>query len=259
MEVVVQTLELCEQRAKPQRPRRNGASRGLLHRLAEGARVTEASDRGHALGQRHAVGQPASLEPLFHSAVLEEQLRMIVDDVLADVCENELRRFDDIRAHRAERQALDIAVGDFRQSPSARFERHFEAGGIVEAHRRRRRSRPGVQHEPLGLRLTGERDAEQIAHLTLVPTERRTDVGDAGNGAVRRAAPDNEALVAGLAGDVTQLDPFRHVPPSVREPRTPTASKQRPHQRGQVLRRDRQWLERTHRGAPTPECAIAIR
>ena len=140
-----------------------------------------------------------------------------MDDVLADVCENELRRFDDIRAHRAERQALDIALGDFRQSPSARFERHFEAGGIVEAHRRRRRSRPGVQHEPLGLRLTGERDAEQIAHLTLVPTERRTDVGDAGNRAVRRAAPDNETLVAGLAGDVTQLDPFRHVPPSVRE------------------------------------------
>ncbi len=52
--------------------------------------------------------------------MLEKQLRVKMQDMLADVEKLELRRLDDIGTYRTKRQMLDVNSGDLRQATPGR-------------------------------------------------------------------------------------------------------------------------------------------
>ena len=87
--------------------------------------MSKAADAGDPLGQNHRMGKRAPLEALLHAAMLEEELRMEMEDVLADVEEDQLRRFDHVGAHRPERQSLHVGAVDLRKAALGRLERHM--------------------------------------------------------------------------------------------------------------------------------------
>ena len=87
-------------------------------------RVGKAADARDPLGQHDAAGERAPLEALLHAAMLEEELGMEVEDVLADVEEDQLHRFHHVGAHRSEGQPLDVGAVDLRKAAIRRLERH---------------------------------------------------------------------------------------------------------------------------------------
>ena len=99
--------------------------RSVLDRLAKGEGMGEAADSRDALCQHGAGGERPSLEALFHAAMLEEELRMQVEDMFADIKENQLNRFHHIGADRSEWQALHIRAFDFGQATLRRYELHL--------------------------------------------------------------------------------------------------------------------------------------
>ena len=118
VKMVVEPLQLGQQRAQPSRPRRHGAARGRLNRLAVGERVGDSCRRPRRARRAPTPRTRQALEAFLHAAVLEEQLRLEVEDVFADVEENELRRLDDVGAHRPEGQQLHVAACDLGQPRS---------------------------------------------------------------------------------------------------------------------------------------------
>ena len=115
VEVVVEAFEFCEQNAKRSSAKRRFAVGGALHRLAISERMCDASDPGDPLRHDDRLIGRTSFEARLHAAVLEEEPRLVVDDVLADIKEHEFRGFDDIGANRSERQLLDVFGFDARQ------------------------------------------------------------------------------------------------------------------------------------------------
>ena len=98
--------------------------------------------------------------------MLEEEPRLIMEDVLADIEEREFRGLDDIRANGSEWQPLDILRVDDRQMMSAVHWRMFEEILAVASGRR-----PVAQDEGMGFRMAGEPDPVKVHHLALVPAK----------------------------------------------------------------------------------------
>ncbi len=68
--------------------------------------------------------------------MLEEKLGVEMENVFADVEENELCGFDDVGADRPERQPLDVGVVDLRQAAIGRLERDHVVCRICRLERR---------------------------------------------------------------------------------------------------------------------------
>ena len=217
MQVVVDALQLGERRTQQARPFGHRAAGGLFHRLAEGQRMREAADAGDPLGERRRLGKRQPLEALLHAAMLEEELRVKVEDVLADIEERELGQLDDVGPHRPERQLLHVRPDDLGNRAVAGGKRHRRSGGIGRVERRQDRLRALMQHEATRLRMPREGNAEEIADFALVPAEQRTGVGGARHRAHRARAPDLQPLAVGAVGDVAQLDLSRLRVPGIGE------------------------------------------
>src|SRR5579875_825858 len=131
---------------------------------------------------------------------------MEVQDVLADVEENELNGFDDVRAYRPERKALNVGALDLWQATLGWLEGKdcVERIGRIEGRHRRVRSR--MQDKSVGFRLSAELDSEQVRHFALIPAKKRTDRGDAGDGGAWLAAPHKELFLLAFASDVAEFD-----------------------------------------------------
>lgn len=220
--------------------------------------MRDRADAGDALGQDDAAPRVQAFESLLHAAVLEKEMRLVVEDVLADVEEGELRRFQHIGAHRAERQSLHVAGTDFRQSA-----RHILVRRRGWARRRggvagERRGDAFAQHQPVRLGVVGEPDAVQIHDLALVPAEQRPDMrkarriapGIATGIAIGAAAPDRECRDAGARDEIAQLEPailggvgIGHLHPAAR--------------RQQVARRGFELFDGEHNDFGAVHCAVA--
>ncbi len=126
--------------------------------------MRQAADPRHALGQYHRRPRPQALEPLFHAAMLEEQARLVMQNRLADVIEQELGRFHDIGADRAKRQFLDIGdrPGDLRDKTPVLIDRHRRIRRIIGMHRRQDRLGAFAQYQPMRLGMAGEVETEQV-------------------------------------------------------------------------------------------------
>jgi hypothetical protein len=108
VQVIVEAFEFREQYAKRSGPNRDIAVRGALDRLAKSERVTDRSDARNPLRHDDGVTRQAAVETSLHAPMLEEEPRLIMEDVLADIEKREFRRLDDIRANGSEWQPLDI-------------------------------------------------------------------------------------------------------------------------------------------------------
>ena len=113
--MVVEPLELCEQDPQSLGAGWNLAAGRALDGLAERKRVADRADGRNTFGDYDGVVRPRSLEAHFHPAMLEEQARLIVDDVLADIEEREFSGFQHVGSDRAERKLLDVARLDRRK------------------------------------------------------------------------------------------------------------------------------------------------
>src|SRR5271169_1851287 len=80
VKVVVEPLQLRQQHAQPLGTRRHGASGGRLDGLAVGEGMRQTADAGYSLGQHYSRTRYQALEPLFHTAMLEEQAWLVVQD-----------------------------------------------------------------------------------------------------------------------------------------------------------------------------------
>src|SRR5580692_858291 len=72
-------------------------------------------DRGDTLGSHHGALRIRPLEARLHPAVLEKEPRLIVNDVLPNIKERELRGFHNVGTNRPKGKLLDIAGVHMRQ------------------------------------------------------------------------------------------------------------------------------------------------
>jgi hypothetical protein len=167
-----------------------------------------------------------------------------MQDMLADIKENQLRRLDDIGAHWTERQPLDLRTLHLRQGALLGVEGHRGIRRVDRVERRHDGSRAPVQNQAVGFGMAGEADAKEIGDLALVPSEERADPGETGNGRGRPAAPHEEILALAAARQVAQLDLAGRRVPGIDHLRPAATAKQFRDGGRQVGSFDRQDLDR---------------
>ena len=182
--MVVEPFELRKQRRAASGRAAARRSRGsLLDRLAERQGVREAADAGDPFRQDDGAASATSLEALLHAAMLEEELRMKMKDVLADIEEDQFGGFHDVGAHRSERQALHVGALDLR-------ERRCSAARTASRCRPGTRDRSGGQRgctpscstSRVGSGWPRNATPNRSDDFALVPAKQRADRGDAGTG-----------------------------------------------------------------------------
>ena len=247
VEMVIEPLELREERAQHAGALRHVTERGLFDRLAESESVGEAPDPGDPLRENGRVRERAALEALLHAAMLEEQLRMEMQDVLADIEENELHRFDHVGADRSERQPLHVRALDLRQRALGGLERQNRVGRIVRIQGRPHRPHAVLEDEAPGFGMALEFQPVEVRDLALVPAKERTDRGGAGHGALRHASPHEEIFTLSAASDIAQLEPARRRIPRISHLHAAAAADKRADRLGQALGLNRDELDRRYR------------
>ncbi len=96
--MVVDAFELGGYYPDPSCARRHFASCSVFHCLREGKRVRNATDTGDAFSRDDAAHGVLRLELFLHSAMLEKQIGLVMQNAFADVIENKLGRFQHVRA-----------------------------------------------------------------------------------------------------------------------------------------------------------------
>ena len=192
MEVIVYTFQLRQQHAQPPGAQRNSAVGSRLHSLAIGQSVRNAADGRNTFRENDAMKRVLSFEPLLHAAMLVEQMRLVVQNLLTDIEEGEFRRFQHVGAHRSERQHLHVrpavppaaAALCWRYRPASPSERISTP--VPEVEPCRFRATPAAR-----FRMITKLDAVKIHGFPLVPTHRGQIVRQAGRigGRVRTARP----------------------------------------------------------------------
>src|SRR5579884_489557 len=240
VQMVVKPLEFGKERSQHPRARRHHASRGLFNRLAKCQCMRKTPDSRDAFGQKRGMRKRATLKALLHAAMLEEKLRVKMQNVLADVEKDQLDRFHHVRAHRAEGQKLDIGVFDLGKSACLRLKRELCVVRVGRVKGRHMRLRAIVQNEAFRFGMATKGNAEEIGNLSLIPTEKRANRRYTGYFCpMRRAPPHEEILFLSTAADITQLDaPGRGVP-GIGHLHAPAASEKSLHGSRQLLRFDR--------------------
>ena len=167
----------------------------------------EAADAGNAFGKHGRLAERQALEPLFHAAMLEEELRLEVQDVLADIEEGELDGFHHVSPHRAERQLLDIRILDFRKSALRRLETASACRqGSADRAEARPDAAPSCRTSRCGSGWPAKVHAEEVGDLALVPADQRADAGNALHRSIWLGPPDDQAAALGLVADVAKLE-----------------------------------------------------
>jgi hypothetical protein len=95
--------------------------------------MRQTADAGYTLGQHDGRTRHQALEPLFHTAMLEEQAWLIVQDRFTYVIEKKFRRLRDVGADRAERQFLHVGdgAGYFGDETPVLVDHHCKVGRII--------------------------------------------------------------------------------------------------------------------------------
>ena len=103
--------------------------------------MRQTADTGYTLGQHYGRTRHQALESLFHTAMLEEQAWLIVQDRFTYVIEKKFRRLRDVGADRAKRQFLHVGdgAGDFGDEAPVLVDHHCSVGRIVRIERRQNR------------------------------------------------------------------------------------------------------------------------
>ena len=114
VEMVVKALQLRQEDTKRSGANRRLAVCGALHCLTIGERMRDGSNRRDPLRHDDRLIRRTAFEARFHPAMLEEESRLIVDDVLPDIEEREFRGLEDVGANGSERQSLDVFGFDGR-------------------------------------------------------------------------------------------------------------------------------------------------
>src|SRR5271155_3987617 len=221
---------------------------GLLHRLAERECMGKAADPRDPLRQNHRVGERASLKTLLNAAMLEEELRVKVDYVLADIEEDQLRRLDDVGAHRPEWQSLDLGAGYLRKAALGRLEGQYRVRGIGGIERRNDWASARMENEAMRFGMTIELNPEKIGDLALVPTEQWADHGEARDGSARHAPPHKEVLTLLAAREIAQLDVAGRRVPGIGHLHAAAAAKQFADCRREIRRLDCRGFDAGNRG-----------
>ena len=131
--------------------------------------MPDGSHGGHALGRDHRPPRVRALKAALHASVLEEEPRLVMDDMLADVDERELGQLEHIGPDRPERQKLDVDGVDIGKTDAS-------AGGGDGVHQ----LLPAVfEDQRIRLRMIGEPEPVQVHHFPLVPAERGKDLRQA--------------------------------------------------------------------------------
>ncbi len=267
VKVIVEPLELGEQRAQHQCPRWGHPAGRALHRLAEREGMSEAADPRNPFRQHRAAGERAPLEALLHAAMLEKELGLEVEDVLADIEKDQLHQLHHIRPHRPEGQPLDIGAGDFRQEAVVRgLERHQRIGRISRVERRQDGSRALMKNQPVRFGMAAKFNPEQVGDLAFVPAHERADGGDTWHRPTGGASP-NEKVTLWRGRDIAQLDAAGIGVPGIGHLHPAAIPNQPAHRGGQILGLDQRGLgardgalsEGCHRTAGESECAIDVR
>ena len=117
-------------------------------RLAVSECMRHAANAGYPFGQHCSARRFEAFEPFLHAAMLEEQLRMIMNDSFAEIEEHELGRLKYVGAHRAKRQQLHVVAGagNFRDDLPAPFHQKRPVHRIVRRERRQGRRYAFMQH-----------------------------------------------------------------------------------------------------------------
>ncbi len=204
--MIVEALELREQRAKHERARGDDAMRGAFDRLTKAEAMGETVDSGNTLRQNDAMRQRPALEALLHAAMFEEKLGMQVQNMFADIEEDQFDQLYDVGAHRTERQSLNIGTVHHRDATLSGFERHRRVERIGAVERRHDRACPIMKDKTIRLGMAGEFQSEQIGDLALVPAQEGADAGDAWERTARDTAQDEEILVHATARDITKFE-----------------------------------------------------
>ena len=171
MQMVVKAFHFRQQRAQKKSARRNAAVGGGFDGLAIGERVRHAANAGNALRENDGAIRRQSLEAFLHAAMLEEQTRLIVQNCLADIKENEFRRLDDIGSHWPKRKKLHVGLGtgDFRNRLLDWLCLKRGTGRIIWIEWRSHRVDALVQDQRLRLRMVEKLNSEQIGDFALIP------------------------------------------------------------------------------------------
>ena len=258
VQMIVDALKLGRDDPEPLGPPGDVASRRILHRLHIRQRLREAVDARHPLGQQRGRAARHAFELLLDPAMLEKQVRVIVENPLADVVEDELRGFEHVGAHGPERQKLHMLARHGRQPGRGQ---HDSGPARTRGRRRERRGRQVRQmggHEPLGLRMAGKPDPAHFHDLPLVPAEQRADRREARHGIgtdVHR--PAHARLVSGTRRDVSKPGlPGRRIP-RIDALHSPAAREQLPRGRLQFVDRQRGDFAVLH-CAPPPRSAATV-
>ena len=213
-DVVVQPLELEGDPAQEAGAGRHLDVGDLLRRLGEAEAVRQRAGPTQAL-DRH------SLNALLQPAVGVEQAGVEVKDGLAHGAEAEVTGLDDAR--------VDGPDGDLEHALALHLEvrellrrLHGRAGaggeGLAQG------VKPGrpavVHHEGTGIGVAGGLDAEEVAHLALVPVGGRDDRSEGGHpGAARvhRHDQGHEEVGQGRAGRLSGLEQVTRLEVTVRQ------------------------------------------
>ncbi len=206
VQVVVQPLQFGQQHPEEPRAPRNLGAGGGLDGLAVAERMGDAAHPGDALREHHRRVRVAALEKLLQAAVLEEQPRPVVQDLLADVAEQELGRLHHVGPHRTEGQHLHVGALHLQQRGGCGRVGHRHSRRAAGVQRRTDRRGALVQHQGAGLRMVLEADPAEVGDLALVPAEQRRGVRQAGHEPVLRPrAPQLERLARPARRQVAQL------------------------------------------------------
>src|SRR5579875_2306590 len=150
--MLMDALELDENRARRTCTFRNVDSERCLHRSAERGRVTRRRDSRDVLGNQRRELQADAFEPFFETSMLEKHRGMHADEILAGRLDHPARRLNDTGSDRAVKDRRDLVAQRAPHTLGVCFRRFHDRRLVTRA---------------------AEVDSIAVARLLFVPAARR--------------------------------------------------------------------------------------